>query len=60
MGNDKNVGVKKEKGIRKLKDRISFWKAKLQADEEERYSPKLKPKLKIYNLNLYINQLYMD
>ena len=46
MGNDKNVGVKKEKGIRKLKDRISFWKAKLQADEEERYSPKPKPKLK--------------
>jgi hypothetical protein len=46
VGNDKNVGVKKEKGIRKLKDRISFWKAKLQADEEERYSPKPKPKLK--------------
>ncbi|NWJ77582.1 hypothetical protein HX865_03650 [Marine Group I thaumarchaeote] len=46
MKNDKNVGVKKEKGIRKLKDRISFWKAKLQADEEERYSPKPKPKLK--------------
>ena len=46
MGNDKNVGVKKEKGIRKLKDRISFWKAKLQADEEERHSPKPKPKLK--------------
>ena len=46
MGNDKNVGVKKEKGIRKLKDRISFWKAKLQADEEERYSPNPKPKLK--------------
>ena len=46
MGNDKNVGVKKEKGIRKLKDRISFWKAKLQADEEEHHSPKLKPKLK--------------
>jgi len=46
VGNDKNVGVKKEKGIRKLKDRIAFWKAKLQADEEERHSPKLKPKLK--------------
>ena len=46
MGNDKNVGVKKEKGIRKLKDRISFWKAKLQADEEEHHSPKPKPKLK--------------
>jgi len=46
VGNDKNVGVKKEKGIRKLKDRISFWKAKLQADEEERHSPKPKPKLK--------------
>ena len=46
MGNDKNVGVKKEKGIRKLTDRISFWKAKLQADEEERHSPKPKPKLK--------------
>jgi len=46
VGNDKNVGVKKEKGIRKLKDRIAFWKAKLQADGEERYSPKLKPKLK--------------
>ena len=46
MGNDKNVGVKKEKGIRKLTDRISFWKAKSQADEEERHSPKPKPKLK--------------
>ena len=46
MGNDKNVGAKKEKGIRKLKDRISFWKAKLQADEEEHHSPKPKPKLK--------------
>jgi len=46
VGNDKNVGVKKEKGIRKLKDRISFWKAKLQSDEEERHSPKPKPKLK--------------
>ena len=46
MGNDKNVGAKKEKGIRKLKDRISFWKAKLHADEEERHSPKPKPKLK--------------
>jgi len=46
VGNDKKVGVKKEKGIRKLKDRISFWKAKLQADEEEHHSPKLKPKLK--------------
>jgi len=46
VGNDKNVGVKKEKGIRKLKDRIAFWKAKLQADEEERHSPKPKPKLK--------------
>ena len=46
MGNDKNVGVKKEKGIRKLKDRISFWKVKSQADEEERHSPKPKPKLK--------------
>jgi hypothetical protein len=46
VGNDKNVGVKKEKGIRKLTDRISFWKAKSQADEEERHSPKPKPKLK--------------
>ena len=46
MGNDKNVGVKKERGIRKLTDRISFWKAKSQADEEERHSPKPKPKLK--------------
>ena len=46
MGNDKNVGAKKEKGIRKLKDRLAFWKAKLQADEEEHHSPKLKPKLK--------------
>ena len=46
MGNDKNVGVKKEKGIRKLTDRISFWKAKSQADEEEHHSPKPKPKLK--------------
>ena len=46
MGNDKNVGVKKEKGIRKLTDRISFWKAKSQADEEERHSPKPKSKLK--------------
>ena len=46
MGNDKNVGVKKEKGIRKLTDRISLWKAKSQADEEERHSPKPKPKLK--------------
>jgi len=46
VGNDKNVGVKKEKGIRKLKDRIAFWKAKLQADEEEHHSPKPKPKLK--------------
>ena len=46
MGNDKKVGVKKEKGIRKLKDRIAFWKAKLQADEEEHHSPKQKPKLK--------------
>ena len=46
VGNDKNVGVKKEKGIKKLTDRISFWKAKSQADEEERHSPKPKPKLK--------------
>ena len=50
MGNDKNVGAKKEKGIRKLKDRISFWKAKLQADEEEHHSPKLKPKLSASSL----------
>ena len=55
MGNDKNVGVKKEKGIRKLTDRISFWKAKSQADEEERHSPKPKPKLKkIKDKTLYI------
>ena len=46
MGNDKNVGAKKEKARRKLKDRLAFWKAKLHADEEERHSPKPEPKLK--------------